>query len=158
MVDDLEAAGVRAFGPTRNAARLEGSKAFTKELCAKASIPTARFARFTDAIAAKAHVRAAGAPIVVKADGLAAGKGVVVASSVEEADAAIDTMLGGSLGAAGAELVIEECLVGVEASFLRFATARARSRSEPRRTTSAPSMGTQGPTPEAWARTRRPPA
>jgi len=117
LVDDLAAAGIRAFGPTRAAARLEGSKAFTKELCAELGIPTAAFARFTDPQAAKAHVRAAGAPIVVKADGLAAGKGVVVATSVEEAEAAVEAMLGGALGAAGAELVIEECLVGEEASF-----------------------------------------
>src|SRR3954447_10919200 len=81
IVDDLAAAGVKAFGPSRAAAELEGSKAFTKELCAEAGIPTARFQRFTDPAAAKAYVRAEGAPIVVKADGLAAGKGVVVAAS-----------------------------------------------------------------------------
>lgn len=117
LVDDLSAAGIRAFGPSRAAARLEGSKAFTKELCREAGIPTAAFARFTEAGAAKANIRARGAPIVVKADGLAAGKGVVVAGTVEEAEAAVDAMLGGALGAAGAELVIEECLVGEEASF-----------------------------------------
>ncbi len=117
LVDDLAAAGIRAFGPTAAAARLEGSKAFTKELCREAGIPTAAFARFGEADTAKADVRAQGAPIVVKADGLAAGKGVVVAATVAEAEAAIDAMLGGALGAAGAELVIEECLVGEEASF-----------------------------------------
>ncbi|HYI88480.1 MAG TPA: phosphoribosylamine--glycine ligase [Beijerinckiaceae bacterium] len=117
LVDDLAAAGIKAFGPRRAAAQLEGSKAFTKELCAEFSIPTAAFARFREADAAKAHVRERGAPIVVKADGLAAGKGVVVAASVAEAEAAIDAMLGGSIGAAGAELVIEECLIGEEASF-----------------------------------------
>ena len=116
LVDDLAAAGVKAFGPSRAAAQLEGSKAFTKELCAEAGIPTARFRRFTDPAAAKAYVRAEGAPIVVKADGLAAGKGVVVAASVAEAERAIADMLGGALGEAGAELVIEECLVGEEAS------------------------------------------
>src|SRR5829696_6924335 len=116
LVDDLAAASVRAFGPSRAAAELEGSKAFTKELCAEAGIPTARFRRFTDAAAATAYVRAEGAPIVVKADGLAAGKGVVVAASVAEAERAIADMLGGALGQAGAELVIEECLVGEEAS------------------------------------------
>ncbi len=116
LVDDLAAAGVTAFGPSRAAAALEGSKAFTKELCAEAGIPTARFRRFTDPAAAKAYVRAEGAPIVVKADGLAAGKGVVVAASVAEAERAIADMLGGALGQAGAELVIEECLVGEEAS------------------------------------------
>ncbi|HKG86349.1 MAG TPA: phosphoribosylamine--glycine ligase [Beijerinckiaceae bacterium] len=116
LVDDLAAAGVKAFGPSRAAAELEGSKAFTKELCAEAGIPTARFRRFTDPAAAKAYVRAEGAPIVVKADGLAAGKGVVVAASVAEAERAIADMLGGALGQAGAELVIEECLVGEEGS------------------------------------------
>ena len=117
VVDDLAAAGIKAFGPGRAAAQLEGSKAFTKELCREFDIPTAAFARFTEAGAAKAYMRERGAPIVVKADGLAAGKGVVVAATIAEAEAAIDAMLGGSLGAAGAELVIEECLVGEEASF-----------------------------------------
>ena len=117
LVDDLQDAGILAFGPTRAAARLEGSKAFTKELCRREGIPTAAFARFTDAAAARADIRARGAPIVVKADGLAAGKGVVVAETVEEAEAAVEAMLGGGLGAAGAEVVIEECLVGEEASF-----------------------------------------
>src|SRR5918997_658643 len=117
LVDDLAAGGIKVFGPRRAAARLEGSKAFTKELCREFAIPTAAFARFTEAGAAKAYVRERGAPIVVKADGLAAGKGVVVAATVAEAEAAIESMLGGALGAAGAELVIEECLVGEEASF-----------------------------------------
>ena len=117
LVDDLAASGIKAFGPSRAAAQLEGSKAFTKEMAKKAGIPSAAFARFTEAEAAKLYIRAQGAPIVVKADGLAAGKGVVVAESVAEAEAAIDAMLGGSLGAAGAEVVIEECLFGEEASF-----------------------------------------
>ena len=117
LVDDLAAAGIRAFGPTRAAARLEGSKAFTKELCARHGIPTAAFARFSDPEAAKAYIRERGAPIVVKADGLAAGKGVVVAADVAEAEAAVEAMLsGGALGAAGHEVVIEDCLVGEEAS------------------------------------------
>ena len=117
LVDDLAAAGIRAFGPSRAAAELEGSKAFTKEFAREFGIPSAAFRRFTDAAAAKAHVRQTGAPIVVKADGLAAGKGVVVAATTEEAERAIDDMLGGSLGEAGLEVVIEECLVGEEASF-----------------------------------------
>ena len=117
IVDDLEAAGIKAFGPRRAAARLEGSKAFAKDLCRAHAIPTAEYARFTGAAPAKAHVRQKGAPIVVKADGLAAGKGVVVAESVEEAEAAIDMMLSGGLGAAGAEIIVEECLAGEEASF-----------------------------------------
>jgi phosphoribosylamine---glycine ligase len=117
IVDDLEAAGIKAFGPTCAAARLEGSKGFTKDLCRSAGIPTAAYERFRGISEAKAYVRKRDVPIVVKADGLAAGKGVVVAESVAEADAAIEMILGGGLGAAGAELVIEECLVGEEASF-----------------------------------------
>ena len=116
LVDDLEAAGIRCFGPTKAAARLEGSKAFTKELAQEFDIPTAAFGRFTDREAARAYIRSVGAPIVVKADGLAAGKGVVVAESVAEAEAAVDAMMAGSLGAAGAEVVVEECLVGEEVS------------------------------------------
>jgi phosphoribosylamine---glycine ligase len=117
IVDDLEAAGIKTFGPSRVAAQLEGSKGFTKDLCRSAGIPTADYERFREAEKAKAYVRARGAPIVVKADGLAAGKGVVVAESIAEAEAAIEMILGGELGTAGAELVIEECLVGEEASF-----------------------------------------
>jgi phosphoribosylamine--glycine ligase len=117
IVDALEAAGVMAFGPRAAAAQLEGSKAFTKEIARAYDIPTAAFARFTDAAAAKAYLGERGAPIVVKADGLAAGKGVVVAESVAEAEAAIDAMIGGGLGAAGAEIVIEDFMQGEEASF-----------------------------------------
>jgi len=117
IVDDLAAAGIKAFGPSRAAARLEGSKSFTKDLCRENGIPTAAYARFTAAAPAKAYLRQHGVPIVVKADGLAAGKGVVVATSLAQAEAAIDAMLGGSLGAAGAEIVIEEFLAGEEASF-----------------------------------------
>jgi phosphoribosylamine---glycine ligase len=117
IVDDLEAAGIKAFGPSRTAARLEGSKGFTKDLCRSAGIPTAAYERFRTAVPAKAYVRERGVPIVVKADGLAAGKGVVVAESVAEADAAIEMILSGGLGAAGVELVIEEFLKGEEASF-----------------------------------------
>ncbi|MEA2989062.1 MAG: phosphoribosylamine---glycine ligase [Alphaproteobacteria bacterium] len=117
IVDDLAAAGIKAFGPGKAAAQLEGSKGFTKDLCKANSIPTAAYERFSAAAPAKAYVRARGAPIVVKADGLAAGKGVVVAQTVEEAEAAIDMMFAGALGDAGAEVVIEEFLVGEEASF-----------------------------------------
>ena len=117
IVDDLEAAGIKAFGPSRAAARLEGSKGFTKDLCRSAGIPTASYERFRTAPEAKAYARERGAPIVVKADGLAAGKGVVVAESVAEAEAAIEMILGGGVGEAGAELVIEEFLAGEEASF-----------------------------------------
>src|ERR1700722_432312 len=117
IVDDLEAAGIKAFGPSREAARLEGSKAFTKDLCRDHQIPTAAYERFTSLAPAKAYARARGAPIVVKADGLAAGKGVVVAMSLPEAEAALDMMFSGGLGQAGAEVVIEEFLDGEEASF-----------------------------------------
>ena len=117
IVDDLEKAGVKAFGPTRAAARLESSKGFTKDLCRANRIPTAAYERFNAAATAKAYVRRMGAPIVVKADGLAAGKGVVVAMTLAEAENAIDMMFSGALGAAGTELVIEEFLQGEEASF-----------------------------------------
>ncbi|MFZ0458284.1 MAG: phosphoribosylamine--glycine ligase [Rhodoplanes sp.] len=117
IVDDLEAAGIKAFGPSKAAARLEGSKGFAKDLCRAHNIPTAAYERFAQAAPAKAYARARGAPIVVKADGLAAGKGVIVATTVAEAEAAIDMILGGGLGAAGAELVVEDFLEGEEASF-----------------------------------------
>jgi phosphoribosylamine--glycine ligase len=117
IVDDLEAAGIKAFGPTRAAARLEGSKGFTKDLCRANAIPTAAYERFRAAAPAKAYLRAHGAPIVIKADGLAAGKGVVVAQTLAEAEAAVDMMFGGALGEAGGEVVIEEFLDGEEASF-----------------------------------------
>jgi phosphoribosylamine--glycine ligase len=117
IVDDLEAAGIKAFGPSRAAAQLEGSKGFTKDLCRSNRIPTAAYERFRAAEPAKAYVRARGTPSVIKADGLAAGKGVIVAQNLAEAEAAIDMMLGGGLGDAGAEVVVEEFLDGEEASF-----------------------------------------
>ena len=117
LADSLMAAGIKTFGPSKEAARLEGSKAFTKELCAECGIPTAGFARFTDAAAAKAYVARQGAPLVIKADGLAAGKGVVMAETAAQAEAAIEMMFAGGFGAAGAEIVIEEWMIGEEASF-----------------------------------------
>src|SRR5690349_17328409 len=118
LVDRLAAAGIPAFGPTAAAAALEGSKGFMKDFCARHGIPTAAYGRFADPAAAKAFVRQRGAPIVVKADGLAAGKGVVVAETVEAAEQAIDAaMVDGRFGSAGAELVVEEYLEGEEASF-----------------------------------------
>jgi phosphoribosylamine--glycine ligase len=117
IVDDLDAAGFKAFGPTRAAGRLESSKNFTKALCRANNIPTAAYQHFTDAEQARAYVRGQGAPIVVKADGLAAGKGVVVAMTEAEALAAVDMMFGGGFGASGAEVVIEEFMQGEEASF-----------------------------------------
>jgi phosphoribosylamine---glycine ligase len=117
IVDDLEAAGLKTFGPRKDAARLEGSKGFTKDLCRAHNIPTGAYERFTSAEPAKAYARKQKTPIVIKADGLAAGKGVIIAETIAEAEAAIDMMFGGGLGEAGAEVVIEEFLVGEEASF-----------------------------------------
>jgi phosphoribosylamine--glycine ligase len=119
VVDAFRAAGLRIFGPTRAAAQLEASKDFAKQFMARHGIPTAAFATFTDAAAAHAHIDRHGAPIVVKADGLAAGKGVVVATTVAEAHAAVERMLAdNAFGDAGARVVIEECLQGEEASFI----------------------------------------
>ncbi len=118
IVDAFRAAGLRIFGPVQAAAQLEASKDFAKAFMVRHGIPTAAYATFTDAAAAHAYIEAQGAPIVVKADGLAAGKGVVVAESLEQAHAAVDNMLGGQMGEAGARVVIEECLAGEEASFI----------------------------------------
>jgi phosphoribosylamine---glycine ligase len=117
VVDRLRDAGLLVFGPSKAAAALEASKSFTKAICDASGAPTSTYGHFTDAEAARAHIRANGAPIVVKADGLAAGKGVIVAMTEAEALAAIDDMFDGSFGQAGAEVVIEEFLTGEEASF-----------------------------------------
>ena len=117
VADDLRRAGFLVFGPSQAAAQLEASKRFTKEVCNAAGAPTAAWARFSESAPAKNYIRAEGAPIVVKADGLAAGKGVIVAMTVEEAEAAIDEMFSGHFGDAGAEVVIEEFMDGEEASF-----------------------------------------
>lgn len=117
IVDDLALEGIKAFGPSKAAAQLEGSKGFSKDFCRRFNIPTAPYARFDDRASAKAYAREKGAPIVVKADGLAAGKGVVVAASLGEAEAAIDMMFAGAFGKAGDSIVVEEFLAGEEASF-----------------------------------------
>jgi phosphoribosylamine--glycine ligase len=117
IVDDLTNAGIKAFGPSKLAAQLEGSKGFTKDLCSEFDIPTGAYCRFDNAPEALAYVRDQGAPIVVKADGLAAGKGVVVAKTLAEAEEAIKMMFDGGFGVAGAEVVIEEFLEGREVSF-----------------------------------------
>ncbi|MCR9175629.1 MAG: phosphoribosylamine--glycine ligase [Alphaproteobacteria bacterium] len=118
LVDKLTAAGIKAFGPTAAAAILEGSKAFTKDFCARHAIPTAAYGRFTDTEAAKAYIREQGVPIVVKADGLAAGKGVIIAETVEQALEAVDSIMADrAFGDAGLEIVVEAFLVGEEASF-----------------------------------------
>ncbi len=137
LADALTDAGIRVFGPSAAAARLEGSKSFTKELCDRYAIPTAAYGRFDNALAARDYVREQGAPIVIKADGLAAGKGVTVAMTEDEAIAAIDDCFDGSFGAAGASVVVEEFLEGEEASFfclcdgktaLPFGTAQDHKR------------------------------
>jgi phosphoribosylamine--glycine ligase len=117
LVDDLSTAGIKCFGPRQAAARLEGSKGFTKDLCREFNIPTAAYGRFSDAAGAKAYLQGQKLPIVIKADGLAAGKGVTIAQSCEEAEAAIDACFAGAFGKAGSEVVIEEFLEGEEASF-----------------------------------------
>lgn len=137
LADALNAADLRVFGPSAAAARLEGSKSFTKELCDRYGIPTAAYGRFENALAARDYVREQGAPIVIKADGLAAGKGVTVAMTEDEALAAIDECFDGSFGEAGASVVVEEFLEGEEASFfclcdgaaaLPFGTAQDHKR------------------------------
>lgn len=137
MADDLREAGIKTFGPSALAARLEGSKAFTKDLCAKYDIPTASYGRFKDALAAKDYVTKNKLPIVIKADGLAAGKGVIIAQTQKEAFEAIDFMFDGAFGDAGTEVVIEEFMEGEEASFfclvngehvLPFGTAQDHKR------------------------------
>lgn len=125
IVDRFQAAGLEIFGPNRAAAQIEGSKKFSKDLMAKYNIPTAAYGAFTDRDAAVAYIREQGAPIVVKADGLAAGKGVIVATTVEEAVAAVDEiMVDAVFGAAGAQVVIEEFMAGEEASFFAFTDGR----------------------------------
>ncbi|MDX1559255.1 MAG: phosphoribosylamine--glycine ligase, partial [Marinobacter sp.] len=119
IVDKFEQRGLRVFGPSAGAAQLEGSKAFTKDFLARQKIPTAGYGNFTDVDEALAYVRQQGAPIVIKADGLAAGKGVIVAMTLEEAEDAIRDMLAGNaFGDAGSRVVIEEFLEGEEASFI----------------------------------------
>ena len=126
IVDIFRAAGVPVFGPTRRAAEIETSKRFSKELMLRAGVPTARAEHFSDAAAAKAAVRRFGAPVVIKASGLAAGKGVIVAESITEADAAIDMMLrDGAFGAAGEELLVEEFMEGEELSLFAITDGHA---------------------------------
>jgi phosphoribosylamine---glycine ligase len=117
IADALVAANIKVFGPNAKAAQLEGSKGFTKDLCAQFDIPTAAYGRFNNAPKAKAYVRQVGAPIVIKADGIAAGKGVVVAMTLQEALDAVDACFEGAFGAAGAEVVVEEFMEGEEVSF-----------------------------------------
>lgn len=115
--DRFEAAGIKAFGPSKAGAQLEGSKGYVRDLCAECGIPGAAYKRFVEAAPAKAFADSLGLPVVIKADGLAAGKGVIIAASAEQSHAAIDDILGGAFGSAGAEIVVEEFLEGEEASF-----------------------------------------
>ncbi|WP_036264265.1 phosphoribosylamine--glycine ligase [Methylocapsa aurea] len=162
IVDDLAVAGIKAFGPSKAAAQLEGSKGFTKEFCARYKIPTAAYALFSDAASATAYVREKGAPIVIKADGLASGKGVVVAMSLDEAEAAIEAMFAGGFGQAGPAggqrtIVVEEFLEGEEASFfalcdgaraVAFASAQDHKRlGEGERGPNTGGMGAYSPAP-----------
>src|SRR6202044_3957940 len=117
LADDLIHAGILCCGPTRDAARLEGSKGYAKEFCREFGIPTGDFRRFRHPNEARAYVRECGAPIVVKADGLAAGKGVIVARTIEEAELAVDTFLSNACAPPGAEIIVEEFLEGEEVSF-----------------------------------------
>ncbi|MEM9250372.1 MAG: phosphoribosylamine--glycine ligase [Pseudomonadota bacterium] len=125
VADGLREAGILVFGPSQAAAQLEASKAFTKEICDACGAPTAAYARFSDAAAAHAYVDAEGVPIVIKADGLAAGKGVTVAETLADAHAALDDIFGGAFGAAGSEVVIEAFLTGQEASFFVLSDGEA---------------------------------
>ncbi|MGE3248311.1 MAG: phosphoribosylamine--glycine ligase, partial [Beijerinckiaceae bacterium] len=137
LADELEDAGIPVFGPSKAAAQLEGSKGFTKDLCRDFDIPTAAYGRFADEVSALAFANKQSLPVVVKADGLAAGKGVIIAETHEDAERAIRGMFAGTFGAAGAEVVIEEFLEGEEASFfalcdgtraLAFASAQDHKR------------------------------
>ena len=148
--DVLEAAGIRTLGPSKAAAILEGSKSFVKDLCAKAAIPTAAYKYFQAAEPAKAYAHALGYPVVIKADGLAAGKGVIIATTAEQTDQAIDFMFEGGFGASGHAIVIEEFMQGEEVSFFALSDG----------TNAIPMAGAQdhkrvgdgdtGPTPAAW--------
>ncbi|WP_119418924.1 phosphoribosylamine--glycine ligase [Desertibaculum subflavum] len=165
LADKVAAAGIKVFGPSRQAAMIEGSKAFMKDLCTRHGVPTAAYGEFTEIGAAEAFIRSRGAPIVVKADGLAAGKGVVVAATVEEAVAAAREMLAGQFGASSAKLVIEEFLPGEELSFhvlvdgrncLPLATAQDHKRvHDGDRGPNTGGMGTYSPSPAVDAALER---
>ena len=156
LADDLEAAGIKVFGPSRAAAQLEGSKGFTKDLCAEYGIPTAAYRRFDDASAAKAYVATQSLPIVVKADGLAAGKGVVIAADARARPTRRSTIASAARSAPPApRSSSRSSSTARKRASSRWSTARPRCRSPPRRTTSAPSTATRAPTPAAWAPIRR---
>ncbi len=156
LSDSLVAAGIAAFGPSQEAAQLEGSKGYTKDLCAEANIPTAAYGRFDNAAKAHTYLDTQTAPIVVKADGLAAGKGVIIAETLEQAHAAIDDILGGAFGAAGAELVIEEFMTGEEASFFVLCDGENALPMATAQTINASAMAIPAPIRAAWVPIPRP--
>lgn len=145
VADHLRTAGILTFGPNQAAAKLEASKAFTKEICDAAKVPTASWARFTELGPAKEYVATKGAPIVVKADGLAAGKGVTVAQTVAQAHSALEDMFSGAFGAAGAEVVIEEFMSGEEASLFVLTDGEAMLPLAPAQDHKRAFDGDQGP-------------
>jgi phosphoribosylamine--glycine ligase len=157
VVDLFRSRGLDCFGPTAGAAQLEGSKAFTKDFLARHKIPTADYQNFTEIEPALAYLREKGAPIVIKADGLAAGKGVIVAMTLAEAEDAVRDMLAGNaFGDAGSRVVIEEFLDGEEASFIVMVDGKNVCRWPPARTTSASATATPARTPAAWVPTPLP--
>ena len=159
ITDRMREAGIPCFGPDAYCARLEGSKAFAKDVMNRAGVPTAHSQVFTDPDKAKNAVVKLGAPLVVKADGLAAGKGVVVAMTTQEAlDAVDDIMCKRAHGAAGAKLVIEEFLVGEEASFLCLCDGKTAVPLPSAQDTRPPMTATRAPIPAAWAPTAPPPS
>ncbi len=154
VVDLFRARGLDIFGPTAGAAQLEGSKAFTKDFLARHQIPTADYQNFTEVEPALAYLKEKGAPIVIKADGLAAGKGVIVAMTLAEAEEAVRDMLAGNaFGDAGSRVVIEESSTARKPASSSWSMARTCCPWPPARTTSALAMATAARTPAAWART-----
>jgi phosphoribosylamine--glycine ligase len=147
ITDYLQAQGLKVFGPCQAGAQIEASKAWAKALMVEAGIPTARAEVFSDEAAALAYLKQEGAPIVIKADGLAAGKGVTVAQTLEKAIQAITDIFSGRFGAAGRQVVIEECLTGQEASVLAVTTGRPFAPWCPPKTTRPSARATPAPTP-----------
>lgn len=150
LSDALVKAGIAVFGPSQAAAQLEGSKSFTKDLCRDNQIPTADYAAFDNASDALAYLRTKSAPIVVKADGVAAGKGVVVAMTLEEAQQAVNAMFAGAFGTAGTQIVIEEFLSGEEASFFAICDGVRAHPLQPHKTINALATAIQVPTQAEW--------
>ena len=159
VADVLREAGVAVFGPDAQGAQLEGSKTYSKEFMQANGIPTARYGSFTELEPALEYVHELGAPVVVKADGLAAGKGVVVADTIEVAENAVRSCFDGAFGSAGSKVLVEECLTGPECcAASRSSPAARRTAWQPPRTTSAPSTATAARTRAAWACTPRCPS